>query len=254
MYRCSGCALIYPNPLPIRTDNEHLETTSLEDFWGGRTLSYAHFDREIELLSGLIKRPLNELVVLDIGFGLGNSLVNMHAHCKEAHGIEPFEIFFNKAIEVNGSKLDTSKLQCIRFEDAEFPAEKFDFIFFEAIQHLPDLEACMKKALRFLKKEGILYVEVPSSKYLFNRLINLYYKFRGVDFVVDTNPMHGNFSYYAFSEESFVKNGKRLGYEVIHAEVLLCKPPVSGIAGRVLSTIMKYTGTSMQRSIWMRKV
>lgn len=253
IYRCGKCRLIYPNPIPIPPDDDRLEQTGLKDFWGDRILSYPHFLHEIALLPRLARQPLSELTVLDIGFGLGNSLVTMHAHCKEAHGIEPFRIFFDKAIEVNGSKMDTSRLQCVRFEDAVFPEGRFDFIFFEAIQHLPDLRAGMTKALTWLKPGGILYAEVPSSDYLMNRMINIYYRLLGTDFVVDTNPMHGNFSYYAFSEKSFEENGKQLGYSIIHHEIFPCNPPINGLPGKLLSAAMKMTGTGMQRSIWMRK-
>jgi SAM-dependent methyltransferase len=254
IYRCRICSLIYPNPLPILLEGDRLATTELREFWGDRILSYPHFDQELVVLSDLLRKPLKELVVLDVGFGLGNSLATMHQTCKEAHGLEPFEIFFRKALEVNGTRLDESLLQCIRFEDATYPEGKFDFIFFEALQHLPDPGPGIEKLLRWLKPGGLFYVEVPSSAYLFNRLINLYYRLRGTDFVVDTSPMHGNYSYYAFSENSFVENGKRLGYEVVRHAVLPCNPPVGGLPGRMLTTIMKSTDTSMQRGIWLRKL
>lgn len=253
IYKCSRCELIFPNPLPVLLESDRLETTGLEDFWGDRILSYSHFEKELSLLQKLIQKPLNELTVLDIGFGLGNSLATMTAQCKEAHGIEPFQIFYDKALEVNGSKLDHSLLKCERFEDAEFVVEQFDFIFFEAIQHLPDLRGGLEKVLNWLKPGGILYCEVPSSAYLINRMINLLYKVRGTDFVVDTNPMHGNFSYYAFSERCFRENGRQLGYQLIHQEVFPCNAPVGGMAGRILTAVMKGTGTGMQRSIWLRK-
>jgi len=254
IYKCAQCRLVYPNPIPLlsKKDDRHA-TTELKEFWGERLLSYEHFRDELNVLSRLSNKPLAEMVVLDIGFGLGNSLLTLSPACKEAHGIEPFEIFFNKAIELNGNKLDTSLLKCISFEDAQYRDGQFDFIFFEALQHLPDLEAGIKKVLRWLKPGGIFYVELPSSSYLFNRLINLFYSLQGSGFVVNTNPMHGNYTYYEFSEKCFIDNGKRLGYKVLHHEVFPCNPPVKGILGDLLHFIMKRTDTGMQRSIWLRK-
>lgn len=253
IYKCSQCRLVYSNPQPVPLTNDQLSTTAIEDFWSGENHIHEHFTEELRVLEQLSKKPLNELLVLDVGFGFGNSLVSLSAKCKEVHGIEPYENFFHKAIELNQAKLDKALLQCVRFEDAVFEKEQFDFIFFEAIQHLPDLSEGMEKVLGWLKPGGIIHIEVTSSSYLFSRLINMIYKLKGNGYVVNTNPMHGNYTYYEFSEKSFRENGKLLGYRLVHHEVLPCNPPVKGILGKLFTVIMKLTDTGMQHSIWLQK-
>lgn len=252
--KCPNCKLVYPAPVPVRTDEGLYAMPLAASFWETRDqVHQAHFEYELSVLSKLINKPLNTLSALDIGFGLGSSLFTMVSNFREVHGIEPFKGLYDRALETYRDRIDGRLLKHVSFEESDYEKEKFDFIFFEALQHLPELDAALKKAVSWLKPGGILYVEVPSSSYLFHSLVNLVYRFRRTRFVVNTNPMHGNFSYYEFSVKSFVESGKRNGFRVIYRQVFVCTPPLKGILKRLLILVMKYTGTGMQRSIWLQK-
>lgn len=252
--KCPCCQLVYPAPIPVRTDEGLYAMPLAASFWENRDqVHQAHFEYELRVLSKLVNKPLNTLLALDIGFGLGSSLFTMVSNFKEVHGIEPFKSLYDRTVETYRDRIDGRLLKHISFEESDYEKEKFDFIFFEALQHIPDLDAALKKAFSWLKPGGILYVEVPSSSYLFHSLINLIYRFRRTRFVVNTNPMHGNLSYYEFSVKSFVESGKRNGFKVIYRQVFVCTPPLKGILKRLLILVMKFTGTGMQRSIWLQK-
>src|SRR5205085_2091982 len=83
------------------------------------------------------------------------------------------------------------------------PENFFDFITFGAVlEHLYHPAACLEKALQWLKPEGILQVEVPSSKHLVSKLINIYFTLIGTNFVTNISPMHAPFHMYEFSLKS----------------------------------------------------
>lgn len=254
IYKCGHCKLIYPNPLPVPLSKSRYSISRTEEFWEERdTIHKEHFKYELGILKKLTGGELGSLSALDIGFGLGSSLATMNSVFKEVYGIEPYLGLFNKTLQNLGSAIDAKRLSQAGFEETEYGNLKFDFIFFEAVQHISDLNAGLRKAFDLLKPGGILYVEVPSSSYLFHRLVNLFYKIRRNGFVINTSPMHSNYSYYEFSVKSFSENGKQNGYRVIYDEVFVCKPPLKGIAAKLLIFLMKLTRTGMQRSIWLKK-
>lgn len=252
--KCENCQLVYPNPIPVALNVERYGEGITDELWSRRALvDQENFIFELTILKTLTDQPLKELVALDIGFGLGNSLVTLSASFKEVHGLEPFAGLFNRALTTYSQRINTTLLKQQSLEEANYADKQFDFIFFEAIQHLPDLPGGIQKALTWLKPGGILYVEVPSSAYLFHRMINLVYKIRGTRFVMNTSPMHGNFSYYEFSVKSFVEHGKLNGYSVIRNDVFPCEPPLNRWMKKLFVFVMKLTGTGMQRSIWIQK-
>jgi len=53
--------------------------------------------------------------------------------------------------------------------------------------------------MSWLKTDGIMHIEVPSSDWLIARLLNFYYKIRGLDYVTNISPMHEPFHLYEFA-------------------------------------------------------
>ena len=252
IYRCPRCRLIYPNPAPVPANNDHYSAPLSDEQWAEReALHNTHFVYELSVLRGLLTTPLPAARALDIGCGVGSSLRTLQAAFGEVYGIEPFHTLYAQALTNTG--LDASKLRRCDLSEAEFPDAHFDFIFFEALQHLPDPGAGMQRALRWLKPGGILYAEVPSSSYLFRTLLNGLYRLRGTDFVANTNPLHGNRTYTEFSKKSFEQNGTLLGYELVFYQNFPCQPPGPKVLRGLFTRLMQLTRTGMQHSVWMRK-
>lgn len=254
IYRCPDCGLVYSNPSPVPVEHTYLEGDLDASQWATRDAWHQdHFVYELGILTDLLRKPLANASALDVGFGLGASLRTLAKVFGEVQGIEPHQGLYRQAVQNNPS-LSATALQCCTLQDGVFESARFDFIFLEALQHLPDPGAGLKQAVHWLKPGGILYAEVPSSTYLFRRLVNAVYRLKGKGFVANTNPLHGNRTYCEFSKKSFVKNGRRLGYEVIFHQNFPCVPPVPKAFRGIFTRIMRWTSTGMQHSVWMRKL
>jgi len=153
--------------------------------------------------------------------------------------------------------LSAPKYTLNTIENAKYENDYFDFITFGAVlEHLYDPAFCIDRALDWLKPNGLMHIEVPSSKWLTNRLVNFIYKISGSDYVANISPMHNPFHLYEFTIGSFNENSKRSGrYDVAFSEYYVC--PEFTYLPKILNLFtvpyMKYTNSGMQLCVWLRK-
>ncbi len=251
--KCPECNLIYSNPLPIPKNIEDHYGIPPESYWKEEyfQLSDSYFQLEINKLKTLMKIETGNKS-LDIGAGIGKSMTALERAGFNSYGIEPSEPFYNRAIERMGIKKDKIKLASA--ENAEFPVNYFDFITFSAVlEHLYDPSAAIEKAMGWLKPNGILHIEVPSSRWLINRIVNFYYGITGTDFVANLSPMHRPFHLYEFGLESFYKNSEKNKFEVASFEYFVCSTHLNKSFDFILKPYMEKTKTGMQLTVWLRK-
>ena len=109
-------------------------------------------------------------------------------------------------------------------EEIEYEEDTFDFISFGAVlEHLYDPSCSIQKALNWLKPGGLIHIEVPSSDWLTNRIINAFYKLCLNDYVGNISPMHEPYHLYEFGLKSFEENSRRHNYEIAYHEYYVCK-------------------------------
>lgn len=255
--KCIDCELIYPSPLPEKQGLEHLiNDFTIEDDLQNYAESYylsGTFVRELRFLKNHFNSSLQNVSALDIGFGRGAFLRVLKNNCKEIYGIEPVVDSYNFVIGSKDIVADKDKLYNVDFETADFDNNKFDFIFFEAFQHIDDPNKALAKALKWLKPEGLIYMEVAHSNWLISKIINAHYKFLLTKYVTNLSPLHKPFNMFEFSHKSFIKNGNLNNYKVLKHEIFVCNPYLKGWLGRILSQLMERTNTGMQLSIWIQK-
>lgn len=253
--KCSNCNLVYASPMPVPFSLQDHYDIPPEQYWQPSYFEWSEQDflNEIKVLKTLIDvKP--GVKALDIGAGLGKSMIALERAGLDAYGLEPSKSFYERAI----SKMNISpeKLRLGMIEETDYDLSSFDFITFGAVlEHLYHPARCLEKALTWLKPGGIIHMEIPSSKYLIHKLINLYYRLAGTSFVTNLSPMHEPFHLYEFGIESFQKLGERLNFSIAHYNYFVCDvfslprffhPP--------LKRIMKATGTGMQLSGYLRKI
>jgi len=251
--QCKTCELIFSNPQPIpERIEDHYGTP--ENYWKEDyfKIDENHFLPEIEWLKSLVDIKPN-MKTLDIGAGLGKCMTALAKQGCEAYGIEPSEAFYKRAIERMNISPDRLKLSSI--EDAEYPENFFDFITFGAVlEHLYDPSQSILKAMKWLKKDGLIHIEVPSSDWLVSKLINLYYKLSRSDFVGNVSPMHNPYHLYEYSRMSFQKHSKMHNYAIADHRYHVCETFMPKAIDFFIKPYMKWTNTGMLLSIWLRKV
>lgn len=250
--RCTVCGLIFadPQPLPDRLEDHY---GSPDEFWHEEYFEddASYFATEIGEAKALIG-PGDRPRALDIGAGIGKAMQRLSDGGFDTYGIEPSEAFRNIALKRG---LPPGKLALAGIEEAKFEPGTFDFITFGAVlEHLSNPADALSRALSWLKPGGIIQAEVPSSDYLVARLVNLYFRLRGTNYVTNISPMHSPFHLFEFGLKSFRLHGKTAGYEIAShrfavGEVL----HFPEFLHPVLRWYMERTRTGMQLTVYLRK-
>ncbi|MBN8696791.1 MAG: methyltransferase domain-containing protein [Bacteroidetes bacterium] len=251
--RCNNCQLVFSNPLPIPANLQDHYGVPPENYWKPEyfEMDPNYFKNEIETLKTLKKIELNTKA-LDIGAGLGKCMIALKNAGFDAYGLEPSKPFYQQAIDK--LHIPEGKLKLCSIEEAEYPENEFDFITFGAVlEHLYDPSDSIKKAIKWLKPGGIVHIEVPSSKWFINKLINFAYNIRGLDYVGNISPMHTPFHLYEFGIKSFELNGKANKYSIIHQQHFVCETYMPKVIDVITKPYMKMTNTGMQLVVWLKK-
>jgi SAM-dependent methyltransferase len=218
-----------------------------EDYWGDiPKWTPAYFKREIAAAKRLIDFQPG-MKALDVGVGSGAAMLSLEHADFEAWGLEPSAPFRKFAIATRG--VCKNRVQLAAVEEAEYPAESFDFITFGAVlEHLYDPRAALQRALNWLKPGGVIQVEVPSADWLIPKLVNAFFRLRGTNYVTHISPMHSPFHLYEFTTRSF------RDFNVADHWLAVCGiPHVPHVLHPALRWIMERTGTGMQLTVYLRK-
>jgi 2-polyprenyl-3-methyl-5-hydroxy-6-metoxy-1,4-benzoquinol methylase len=251
--KCKNCELIFPNPQPIPFDIQDHYGIPPETYWTQEYLTVrdSYFLNEINTLRKL--QPFEDgMKSLDIGAGIGKSMIAMAKAGYQSYGFEASEPFYERAIRKMGISPNHLKLGMI--ENVDYPENTFDFITFGAVlEHLYDPANSIEKALKWLKPGGIIQIEVPSSGWLTNKIINFYYKLRKGDYVANLSPMHEPYHLYEFSLKSFEKHAQVYNYTIAQADYYVCDTYLPKVLDGILKPYMKRTNQGMQLCVWLKK-
>lgn len=251
--KCTTCELIYSNPQPVPFDIQDHYGVPPEDYWKENyfIVDENYFIREITRLKQLIDVK-EGMKSLDIGAGLGKAMISLKKIGFDAYGFEPSEQFYERAITKMGIQPEKLKLGMI--ETIDYPENYFDFISFGAVlEHIYDPATSIEKAMKWLKPNGVLFIDVPSSDWLINKIINLYYKLTFTDYVGNLSPMHDPYHLYEFSLKSFEAHAKKHNYEIAHHQYDVCQTFLPKFLDFILVPYMKKTNKGLQLSVWLRK-
>lgn len=253
--RCKKCGLHFSNPMPIPENiNDHYGIPP-EDYWQANYFNPPPanaFNVQIATAKRLLSGKGN-LKALDIGAGLGKTMITLANAGFDVFGFEPSHPFYERAISM--MKIAPDRIRCGMIEEMDYEKESFDFITFEAVaEHLYHPAKSIQKALEWLKPGGIIHIEVPSSNHFISKLINLYYRLVGTTYVTNLSPMHVPFHLYEFTPRSFEEFGKQAGYKVAHHIIEVCNIDFfPRMLHPVLRKYMQITNTGMQLTIYLQK-
>ncbi len=252
--KCTNCKLIYSSPQPTPFDISDHYGSPPEDYWKPSyfTWTEGYFEEQTTVIKELLKNKQNPKA-LDIGAGLGKAMITLEKAGFDVYGFEPSEPFYKRAIE--NMNISPKKLKLGMIEDVEYHIDEFDFMTFGAVvEHLYHPAASIEKALNWLKPKGFIHIEVPNSKHLIAKIVNAYYRLRGTNCVTHLSPMHSPFHMYEFDLKSFQELGKKLNFEVVKYEYMVCTIFfVPKFLHPIFNYIMKKTNTGLQLVVWLQK-
>jgi SAM-dependent methyltransferase len=251
--KCRNCGLVFADPQPIpRQIGDHYDVPP-SNYWKPQyfRVSDDHLNRALEVAKRLLAfEP--QMRALDIGAGIGKSMIAMERAGFDVEGLEPSPQFRDMAIDC--MSIDPQKLHLKSMETAEFPNGSFDLINFGAVlEHLYSPAQAIEKAIPWLRPSGIIHIEVPSSSHLVGKIINTYFRLRGVNYVTNLSPMHPPYHLYEFGLNSFKEHSKRAGYEIAYHEYNVCTIyHLPKFVHPALRWYMGKTDTGMQLSVWLK--
>ncbi|MEQ8576667.1 class I SAM-dependent methyltransferase [Fulvivirga sp.] len=252
--KCKNCGLIYNQPMPIPnkiTDHYNMEIT---DYWENPDQLYreGYFKDEIEVFKRLSGAISDRTKALDVGSGLGQTVVALNNAGFDAVGIEPSKSFYDGAIKY--SKLSEKHFINNSFEDETLEENEFDLITCpNVIEHVYDPSQSILKCIKSLKPGGLLYICVPSSNWLRTKLINLFYKITMSGYVTNTSPMHPPFHLHEFSKQSFYEHASKHGYQVELITIFPDKVINIPVVRNVFKAITKLFNLGIRMDVWIRK-
>jgi|TARA_Y100000310_G_scaffold32747_1_gene31023 2-polyprenyl-3-methyl-5-hydroxy-6-metoxy-1,4-benzoquinol methylase len=251
--KCNQCGLIYSNPQPIPFDLQDHYGIALQNYWVEQdlTISEGYFKGEIERLRQLIGFT-SGMKSLVIGAGFGRQMKALSNIGFDTYGFEPSKSFYDKAI--SKMKINPEKLKLGTIEEVKYQENYFDFITFSnVLEHVYNPSESIKKAIKWLKPNGVIHIEVPSSAWLINKFNNVFYRLTLTDYISNISPMHAPFHLYEFSLKSFKLHAQQNAYVIAFHEYYVCKTFMPKIVDKILKPYMRLTNTGMDLCVWLRK-
>jgi SAM-dependent methyltransferase len=252
--KCTRCGLIYSFPQPMPFDIQDHYGIHPENYWKSQ-----YFELETNYFSSQLTTAKNLLsfqkgmLALDVGSGLGKCMIALQNEGFDTYGMEPSKSFYERSI--SNMNINPEKLRLGAIEEVDYQNNFFDFITFGAVfEHLYHPAKSLEKALKWLKPNGIIHIEVPSSKWFIAKLINFYYRLRGTNFVTNLSPMHTPFHLYEFDIKSFKFLGEKLNFTIEEYKYDVCELFfVPKIFHSLFRKYMEWTNTGMQLTVYLRK-
>ncbi len=248
--RCGNCGLIFTNPQPLPASlGDHYDKPP-ELYW--EPGYFASQNDEFSYYESVMRRHMPSVAsprCLDVGAGVGYLMKAMLDRGFDAYGIEPSPAFAERAIQEG---IPADRLQVASAESATFDDQSFDFISFGSVlEHVPDPALALERALRWLRPGGLLFIDVPSARWLIARGLNWIYRLQGLDYVTNLSPMHNPYHLTEFTLKAFQEHGRRAGYRVVQHDYAVCDPFVPKPFDHLARSIMSRTGTGMEIMVWL---
>ena len=197
--RCRKCDFVYTNP-DIK-GVEHWEADYYNDPANYRaTIDGADTQMYLKRLK-FISKHKSSGQLLDIGSGKGEFISIASKVGWSAMGIEPSKEFCAYARET----YHVETIQGYLDDNISIPKSNFDVItLHHVLEHMNAPAAQLMTISKYLKSDGIIFIEVPNVSSIFLRVIDLYFKLKGLKWSSRLSPLHPPYHKYGYNKKSLM--------------------------------------------------
>ncbi|MEJ7848408.1 MAG: class I SAM-dependent methyltransferase [Pyrinomonadaceae bacterium] len=207
---CRNCGFIYTDPqikgvefLEVEHYNRPEEYQS--DDSQGLLQMYKHRINFIKTF-----KPIGTL--LDVGAGKGYFVKVAAESGFRASGIEPSPRF----CEFAESHLNLKIFNGYVKTTGELKGKQFDVItMHHVLEHIEEPHDLLEALKEFLNDDGVIYIEVPNTKSLTSKIIDAYFRFKGLEWSSRLSPLHPPFHKYGYNLKSLRYLIKKHNYKVV---------------------------------------
>lgn len=208
--RCGACDFIYVNPMHERMlalEQAHYDDPERYSATVGCDSSTMYQVR-LDLLSAYKAGG----TLLDVGAGKGEFLALARDQGWRVEGIEPSSSFRRYARERYGIECHAGYLG----DSASLPEHSFDVITLNhVLEHVERPHGLLDVARRYLKADGVLFIEVPNCDSYFLRVADLYFRMKGLSWSSRLSPFHPPFHRFGFTARSLIRLLERSRFRVL---------------------------------------
>ena len=190
--KCKKCSFVYTNPLIIS------KTEIYDDPSDYFPSSAANPERLFKSMLNLVEKYAKKGRMLDVGCGKGEFLHTSKKKGWEAYGLEPSLNLARFGLEKYGLNVISTPLK-----DAGYPDCFFDVVVLNMVlEHVDDPKEFLGEIRRVLKKDGLLFIEVPNMDSLMLKMATLYFRLKGREWSPLLSPLHHPFHCYGYNNSS----------------------------------------------------
>lgn len=190
--KCLKCGFIFTNPLIICKTGAYQDPN---DYAASRNDGQeALFTFTLDMIEQYAKRGK----ILDIGCGKGEFLSLAKERGWEIFGLEPSKGFAEFISKNYGLNITSKPLEEAGYQDSFFDVVVLNMV----LEHIDEPRKMLGLIGRILKKNGILFIEVPNMESLMLKTAALYFKLKGKNWSPFLSPLHPPFHSYGYNVSS----------------------------------------------------
>lgn len=207
--RCVACDFIYINPMlyGLELGEKELYNSPLK-YQATQCNIVSMFQKRLSFIANYKKYGR----LLDIGAGNGEFLYEARNNGWEAVGIEPSPEFCRFAKEHYNVKIQEGFLgQALNIKKSYFDMITLNHV----LEHVEKPYELLKLIKEYLVNDGLLFIEVPNADSYLLRIIDIYFRLKGLRWSSRLSPMHPPYHKYGFTIKSILYLLKKADYQLV---------------------------------------
>ncbi len=168
VYKCGRCGMMLATSTHVR-QNELFSRPESEELTPFLKEMKREDESRLRVISSYLNRNIFGSKVLDVGCGLGTMLDSCEAAGAEYRGIEPDRQIYESLLSSNQKA--HGKVFNGTLDSFEGIGDGFDIVLLiHVLEHAPDPVKLLQSCRKYLRKGGIIYIEVPNESMLKSKI------------------------------------------------------------------------------------